>query len=196
MQIDAKLNLVLPVCWREVELPHPTEPDQKVSSLEPTAWAHHIPISSAVFEANYRIIIGARKEVDEGGRAAARIATLALRNAARSLGLEDSAANALLVEIRRLTSIIAPTPQGYAPMMVDLALSQGVLSAAEWKEAESNLVFFTCFYSLATSARQARLASSAASVLLGSTTSLTPTEYAASLKTSTASAISAESEPS
>jgi hypothetical protein len=164
-------------------------------------YAYHIPISRAVFELNYRLIGGtlAMLQSKSVGTNVVDVATLALKDVGRrdarewglpeELSIEDGGmAVPLLAELKRLTYIIAPTPTGYQSMDVTLALGRKVISAEDWEETEAALVFFTCGFS--TKRRNlAQVAADLASPLMGSITSLLPTEWAASLATSPAAEI-------
>jgi len=194
VQITSNLNLTFPVRWSDTG--------------EPTVYAYHIPISRAVFEANYRLIGGtlAMLQSRSVGTNVVDVATLALKDIGRrdaaewglapGLSVEDGgAAVPLLAEIKRLTSIIAPTDAGYQPIDVDRALANKVIDAEDWAEAESALVFFTCGY--ATKRRNlARVAADLASPLGGLITSSLPTEFAASLGASTTAPAASEPIPS
>jgi len=184
-KIGADLKLVFPIRWA----------DTARGSIEPLIWAYHTPISRDVFELNYRAISAANltifsKGVGFAAESGPIIATLALRDAARGDALEslESAgdpATPLLGEIKRLTMVLAPSPQGYDIVPVDIALSRGTIDAEDWKEAESSIVFFTCGLWMVRRERREMKRSALASVLQGSITSLPPTEFVASLATST-----------
>jgi len=76
-------------------------------------------------------------------------------------------------------------------MPVEQAVKTGALSQAEWNEGLSGIIFFTLAYVMGEQKRRKAMGEGAASVAGGSTTSLKPMEFAASLQTSTA----AESTP-
>jgi hypothetical protein len=160
---------------------------------EPTLHPNHIPISRAVIEMNYRLIGGtlAMLQSKSVGSNVVDVATLALKDIGRrdarewglpeGLNIDDGGtAVPLLAELKRLTSIIAPTPEGYKSIPVANALGANIISAEDWEEAESALVFFTCGYS--TKRRNLpEVAADLASPLMGSITSLLPSDWAASL---------------
>jgi hypothetical protein len=185
MNVTSDLKLTFPIRWNDAG--------------EPTLYAYHIPISRLVFEQNYRLIGGtlAMLQSKSVGANVVDVATLALKDIGRrdarewglpeGLSIEDGGmAVPLLAELKRLTWIIAPTATGYESIPATLAIARNVVSAEDWEEAEAGLVFFTCGY--ATKRRNLpRIAEILSSDLLGSTTSLLPTEWAASLAgTSTA----------
>jgi hypothetical protein len=204
MTINQDLKLVFPIRWGERAVTRmPGESDEQwkdregQTTLEPLIWAYHTPLSREVFESNYRAIAAANmtlfsKGIGFAAESGPIIATLALRDAARSDALENGIAIAgdpatpVLAEIRRLTMILAPSAQGYDNVPVDVALSRGVIDAEDWKEAESSIVFFTCGSSMARRERREAKNSALASVLRGSMTSSAPTEFVAGLQDSTA----------
>lgn len=178
MQINTALNLVLPI--------------RRDAAGKPTLYAYHTPISREVFEANWRIIGAAYATVFDdpryAGSAAVRVATLALKDAAKDEGIGLDLAGPLLADIKRLTMILAPTDAGFVPQPVDVAIGRGIIDADDWSEVESVLVFFTCAFSIAPRSRQAPVANRLAPVIGGSITSLPPMEWLASLPTSTPAA--------
>ena len=191
MTITDSLNLVIPVSSAIVEQDDPAHPGEKIRVSEPTLWAYHTPISAEVFAASYRIIAATKTAImGKLVQSAPRIATFALHDAAledeEEYGGKDTD-KALLAEIRRLTSILAPGANGYETLPVDIAIARAVISEVEWSEVESVLVFFTCGFSMAMPSRQSLMGNVLASVIGASTTSLRPTEYLASLPTSTKS---------
>jgi hypothetical protein len=194
MVLNSALNLVFPIKWGEKP-----DPDDAESTITvPLVTAYHIPISQAVFEANWRIISAtSAMMLKKGvGPSVVRIATLALKDAGRAdaadYGLPEGAsieaggsAVPLLAELRRLTTILAPGPNGYEQLPVNIAIARNVIDEDDWQEAESSLVFFTCGLSLPMRQRKAASANLLASTLMGSITSSPVTEYVASLPTST-----------
>lgn len=179
MQVNAALNLALPVVFD--------------STGEPTVWAYHTPISTEVFEANWRIIAKAKQEVFSSGLDYAasngpKIARLALLDAARADALDrgtEDVGKPFLAELQRLTTILAPGPNGFEFLPVEIALRQSTIDAEDWSEAESQIAFFTFGYAMARRAGRAELTRVLASLMGGSTTPLSLMDYAASLRTST-----------
>lgn len=137
MHIDRQLNLVLPI----------TRGDG------PSLFLYSTPLSRMVFEANFRLIARAEAEIYGSGRAfwahsGPRVAALTLRDVGKREALDhgiedgDSGAGALLAEIKRLTSVVAPSANGWETTLVDSAILQSRLSADEWAEAENTIAFF------------------------------------------------------
>lgn len=212
MTVNQDLKLVFPIRWAERSVARMDgESDdawklrEGTRELVPAIWAYHTPVSRDVFEANYRAIAAANmtlfsKGIGFAAESGPIIGTLALRDAARAdaiengLELEGDPATPVLAEIKRLTMILAPSAQGYDTVPVDVALSRHVIDAEDWKEAESSIVFFTCGSWMARREKRDVKKSALASVLKGSITSLGPTEFAASLATSTKTETSAAPE--
>lgn len=187
MQITADLNLAFPIQF-----------DDKGEAL---IWAYHTPISTVVFQANYRIIAATQHELFKKGVAYAatlgpRLATLTLMDMARAdaeeRGVSEEMGTAFRADLKRLTTLLAPSPEGFNSVPVDVAISRGIITAEDWEEGESALVFFTSAFMTAPRVRRARVAEASALVLGGSITSLAPTEFAASLPTSTPTETSVE----
>jgi len=202
--ITADLRLAFPIRWGERAVTRAAgESDADWNARKeqlvsvPLIWAYHTPVSREVFEANYRAIAAANmtlfsKGIGFAAESGPIIATLALRDAARSDAVENGIdiagdpATPVLAEIRRLTMILAPSAQGYDSVPVDVALARGVIDSEDWKEAESSIVFFTCGSWMARRERREAKNSALASVLRGSMTSSAPTEFVAGLQDSTA----------
>jgi hypothetical protein len=186
LKINDDINLVIPV---------------KSDSKGVVVYAYHTPISRAVFESNYRILAatksalagkGIHYQMDSGPR----IAALTLVDEGKKDALErgdfdengqpkDSGAQSLLMEIRRLTTALIPGNNGWDMVPVGTAITKGAIDEDDWREAESAIVFFTCHYALAKKAERLGMAQATASLLKGSSTSSSLSEFAASLQTST-----------
>ena len=188
MQINSDLRLVLPLRTTETG--------------DVLAWAYHTPISTQTYEANYRVLAATKAALLPRGmdfaavQVGASIAALRLRDEARRDALErgdvrpdgepnDSGAVALLADLQRLTMVAIPTPAGWENVPVSVAIQRGAIDQDEWREVESPIVFFTCIFHLTRRAQRARIAGMVASVMQGSITSLSLTEWTASLAQST-----------
>jgi hypothetical protein len=163
--------------------------------------AHHTPISRAIYEQNYAVINATKAALSRKGihyqmGSGPRIANLVLKDEGLKDAKEresvdangnviDERTTALLEEIKRLTTILAPGVAGYENLPVDVAIAQGKIDAEDWSELEASLVFFTCHVMPARKLNRAGISKATASVLDGSITSSSPMEYAASLPTST-----------
>ena len=198
MRINDALNLVFPIKSEQRREPDPRNNGRYVLVDVPLIWAYHTPLSSEIFQANYRIIAATKHALFARGWAYAaengpRIAALTLRDAAQADALEwgtENAGQALLRDIRKATTVLAPTASGHSYLPVDIAISQGAISAEDWEEGESALVFFTCIYAMSVRSARRSTAESMAWVLRGSITSSSLMEFAASLQPSTQGATS------
>ena len=161
--------------------------------------AYHVPLPRAVYELHYGVINATKAALSRKGihyqmGSGPRIANLVLKDE----GLKDAAEResvdaqgkpidertpALLAEIKRLTTILAPGPSGYEQLPVDTAIAQGKIDAEDWSELEAALCFFTCHVMPAKKSNRASIAEATASVLNGSITSSAPMEFTASLPT-------------
>lgn len=198
-QIDADLNLVIPIrCKYEVE-PDPKLEGKFRTMAIPLVWAYHRPLGEDVFEANYRAFAFAKQEIwgkglDYAAETGPRVARLTLLDATKADAAQRGTPDAgptLLAEIRNATTILVPGDDGFKMDPVDIAIRNTFISAQEWKEAESNLVFFTLAFALASYEGKTRLANWIAGRLIGSITSLSLMDWAASWKPSTSDATSA-----
>lgn len=154
--------------------------------------AYHSPISREVFEQNFRVLAATKAALfSKGSQYAASVGTtvaaLTLLDEGKRLAEDeegDGGANALLLEIKRLTTILCPSANGYDQIPVDVAIKQGAIDADDWREVEATLVFFTSIYALAKKAQRKPAMDWICSITGGSSTALTPVEYAASFPTS------------
>lgn len=158
------------------------------------AYAHSTPISYEVFDANYRIIGKTYTAILENGGTGfmditgPKTAAIAMREAGRAMGEQPGqhdSAPALMAEIRRLTTVIAPQEgdAGWTPIPLDVAAQRGVLTVPDVREVESAIVFFiVCWHMLP---RLLRYNLCRATLGWGGQTSLlNVTEFIASLQTS------------
>ncbi len=205
MHIDESLNAVFPALTERVikQVNGKDVPEDVV-----TIWAYHTPISRAVFDANYRILAATKAAMASKGAhylmsAGPRIAALTFRDE----GLRDAEARgrfdddgkpkdddvkAFFAELKRLTTILCPTANGWDMLPVDAAISGGKIDAEDWEEVESAIVFFCCHWSMARKADRRRIAQATASLLNASITPSPLSEYIASLPKSTQGVTSAK----
>jgi hypothetical protein len=194
VEIDKALNFVFPIRYVEVEKTDPKDSTKKVTEREPSVWAYVTPIDYNVFRANYRVIVAAKNELDKiGPRNALPVAVDALLDAARedAIGRDtEDTGPALLAEIMRQTTILAPGPKGFEYLPADAAIARKIISENDWHDGECVIVFFTCNFLVAMRSRRAQMAGLLAKMFNGSITSSPPTEFVASLPTSTPAATS------
>ena len=159
--------------------------------ISDTVTAYHTPISREIYEANFRLL-GETKIALIGDNVrhaymASGDAVLYLRQCGRDMAAErggsgDFGADALLADIKRLTLIIAPGPQGWNSVPVDVALASGFITADEWADAEAALVFFTAWMAGVSRKERLKQMSFSAQLIGGSTTSSSPAELISSLQ--------------
>ncbi|MBW8067065.1 MAG: hypothetical protein GJU73_06410 [Ferrovum sp.] len=192
MRIDDNLNLVFPIRTETIE-------EGKITKEIPLIYAFHSPITREVYEANYRIMALAKSVIYAKGIQFAvgtgpLIASLVLKEEAhrdaeeRGIPDPDLASRAFLAEIKRLTMIVGPSDNGFKPLPVDAALSSGMIDADEWREAESQLVFFSVTSYLVKQSKKKMAMDSAAFFLGGGLVSSNCTEWAVFSPTSSPSA--------
>lgn len=190
MKINNDFKLVFPVRYSEAG--------------EVLVRGYHTPISREVFEANYRVISATAAEIfgKDGAFAAGagpHIASIALKDNGKRDALahrdvdqdgnpRDGGAKALLAELKRLTLIIAPGPNGFESVPVDEAIRRDVIDADDWADAESVLVFFTCGSQLVARAEKKARAEIIAGALKAQITYSTLMELSDSSQTSTPAA--------
>lgn len=178
IRVDEKLNIVISVADEDGQ---------------PAFYVYSAPISREVFEANFRILSLTYAEItgqdssylSVGIRCAAlTLKDVAASEAARKGRQGDGGAAALLAEIKRLTTILAPSQGGWDTLPVPDAVRSGVLTDEEWSEVESAIVFFTGAYWLAPGRRRKEVVTALCSMLGWQATSSLPSEFAAGLPTS------------
>jgi hypothetical protein len=163
--------------------------------------AYHTPISRSVYETHYSVINAVKAALSRKGihyqmGSGPRIANLVLKDEGEKDAAErdsfdakgnvvDERTPALLAELKRLTTILAPGTNGYDMLPVDAAISQGKIDDEDYAELEAALVFFTCHAMTARKTNRSSIATATASVLNGSISPLGLTGYAASLQTLT-----------
>lgn len=175
--IDSSLRLVLPL--------------RQDAAGNATSWAYHTPLSIEAFEASYRILAAAKGAMFAKGAsyayyAGVHVAALHLRDAGKQDAAESGdassdAAGALLAELHRLTTVALRTPDGWDQVPLDVAKQRGSLDDADVRDLENALVFFSCAFWLTSRARRKTDVGIAASAMAGSITSLSLTEWIASL---------------
>jgi len=199
MKIDENRNLVIPVVTERV-----TKKVEGKDVVEDVVrvYAFHSTISKAVFDANYRVLAATKSAMASKGThylmsAGPRIAALTMRDEglrdAEARGRfddqgrpQDDETRAFFAEVKRLTTILCPGPNGWEYLPVDSAINGGKIDEEDWQEVEASIVFFSCHVAMARKADRHRIAQVTASLLNSSITSLPLTEFAASLPTSTA----------
>lgn len=189
MRINEKLNLVKPIYGD--------------SEDDIIAWAHSMPISREVFDANYLLIaktFAALHVQGLGDFAGPRVAANVLKDQAKQLARTEEAVasvlHPLLSEIHRLTNVLLPTEQGWETISYDQVLSRKLLSSDDVAEVESAIVFFIVICAMHTRLVARDYMAGAARLWGAQLTSLTVTGWRDSLPTLTVAATTANPIPS
>lgn len=174
MQVDRKLNLVVPI-----------------QRPEGPIYVHSTPISREVFERHFLVMSKTFAALWDQGlhiTVGPRVAGLMLKQQAERLGIwegPEGVEAGLMAEIRRLSNVAMPGASGWTLVPFQLAIDKGQIDPDEAAEVEGELVFFTLECSLRKRA-QLPVFVRAMNDRWGSlSTSLSATEYAASLPIST-----------
>lgn len=134
MKIDKRLNLTFTVDGAE---------EGSVVHI------HSVPISMPVFEKYYLPIskvISAIYSEGLGLIGGPRVASLMLRQVADNLGIwegKEGVERGLVAEIRRLTNAVVMNNGAWDVMPIEDALKAGLISEDDFREAESQVTFFT-----------------------------------------------------
>jgi hypothetical protein len=132
MKINEKLNLVIPIYT-----------DDKIS-----AYVHSTPISRETYEVNYLLLAKTFTAIHAEGVGeitAPRVAALMMKDFARRDN-NPNAAEVLMNEIRRLSSVVQPNPNGSGWQAIPLqeAISKKSLDEDDISEVENAVAFFIC----------------------------------------------------
>jgi len=156
------------------------------------AYAHSTPISYEVFELNYRLISRAYAAILENGAqfmdiVGPKTAAISLREAGRILYADErdpaERAEALMREIKRLTTIVVKNESGYQPVPFAAAVDRKMITTPDAREVESAIVFFTVAWLMLPRLMRANLCRATLG-WGGQTSSLSATDFIASLRTS------------
>lgn len=183
--IDRRLNIVVPL----------DGPDGA-----PIAYVHAQPVSLHTFEAHSAVIAAAYTAIFAGrvgGLSGPRVAAMALKEEAQAVGKWDGphgVERTLFAEIRRLSNFICQEGGTWESIPYEDAVRQGLINEWERSEVDNALAFFTVVSCMD---RRRALNDRLALMTLfwdASSTSLTSTDFASSIKTLTTVAGSGEKE--
>lgn len=178
MKINEKLNLVIPM----------------EDSAGQVYYLHSTPLSREAFDANYLLLSQAFSLMVEQGiqvTAGPRVANLVLRDLAERQD-RMTAYDAIIAEIKRITTVIKPSASGWEPLPLSSALARGVVTEDELSDAVSLIVFFTLTSALWSGKRLDASLNFMNGLWGTENTSLNSTAFTASLPTSTEGANSGE----
>lgn len=185
MKISKQLNFVIPI--------------ERADGTE--IYVHSTPVDSACFKQHYRVLAKAFAIIigDIGPMAGPRVAHQVLEDVARSEGCWESrppdprtgtpavagVRDSLVEEIRRLTNVVAQGARGWEPVPYHEALQRGLIEPEDASEIDAALAFTTVASHMFRE-RERPMMEAALRHWSARIESLTPTEWANSLKTSTA----------
>lgn len=172
MKIARNMNFVLPV---ETEMG--------------AGYVHSVPISREVYRQHFYILgktFAAIFSEGLGVVAGPRVAYLMLEKICKDLGVWDNAEgvkNTLVTEIIRLSNLVYPVEgKGWDTVPLDVAIGRDVIDP---DEATGELVFFTCISSINKPPQAKAVMEQVAGVWGSAITSLSLTDWIASLQIST-----------
>jgi hypothetical protein len=175
MQIDRKLNLVIPVERDSGE----------------TIYVHSMPLGREVFERYFLVISKAFATIYSEGLgfvAGPRVAAMLIRRVAEELKAWDGPEGVqvgLVAEMRRLSNVLAPGARGWETIPLQEAVDKGFINADDASEVENAIAFFTVASCMHRRAELRDVLEGSSKLWGAHITSLGCTEYSASLPTST-----------
>jgi hypothetical protein len=176
LKISRKLHLVIPLERDEGDL-----------------YIHSTPIGMPVFERYHMVLSKAFATIYTQGLswvAGPRVAAMVLKNVAEGMGVwagVDGVENGLMAEIKRLTNLFAPAPDGAGWRMIPLddALDREMMDEDEASEVTNALAFFTVAWHMHSHQDRENVMSGAVKLWGGQLSSLNATDFMSSLPTST-----------
>ena len=170
MKISRNLNLIIPV-----------------RTEQGNGWIHATPISKEVFKEHFFILSKTFSAIFSevlGVVAGPRIACLMLERISSDMNIwdgEKGVRNTLVNEIIRLANLVYPVEgKGYDTLPLDMALERGIV---EFDDVAGELVFFTCVSSINTPEQTEQMMLAVSGMWNSRTSSLSLTEWIASLPT-------------
>ena len=170
MKISRNLNLIIPV-----------------RTEKGNGWIHATPISKEVCKEHFFILSKTFSAIFSEGLgvvAGPRIACLMLERISSDMNIwdgEKGVRNTLVNEIIRLANLVYPVEgKGYGTLPLDMALERGIV---EFDDVAGELVFFTCVSSINTPEQTEQMMLAVSGMWNSRTSSLSLTEWIASLPT-------------
>ncbi|HDH7761152.1 TPA: hypothetical protein PJH42_004792 [Escherichia coli] len=170
MKIARNLNLIIPV-----------------RTEKGNGWIHATPISKEVFKEHFFILSKTFSAIFSEGLgvvAGPRIACLMLERISSDMNIwdgEKGVRNTLVNEIIRLANLVYPVEgKGYDTLPLDMALERGIV---EFDDVAGELIFFTCVSSINTPEQTEQMMLAVSGMWNSRTSSLSLTEWIASLPT-------------
>lgn len=175
MRIDKRLNIVIPLPRDE----------------EGTVYVHATPVSREVFETYFIPMSVAFSRIwDEGLaiRTGPRVAYMMLKKVSEERRIwdgPDGVAAGLAEEMKRLTNVFLPTPNGWNTVAMYSAIEQRLLSPDEIRTVENAVCFFTLASAIFPSREVASILAAMNDLWGTQSVLLSSMEFVASLRTST-----------
>lgn len=198
MKLDQRLNFVIPI-YSTVLTKDDKGAEQEIEQV--VGYVHSVPILNETFERYFLTIsktFAAIYGEGLGYMAAPRVTSILLKRAAQSINDwegPEGVESGLIGEISRLSSYLSPGPSGWVSVPLETAIARKSLSDDDVAEVTNAVAFF-----IVNSAMQRRtdlkVTLAGAARLWGArVTSLSCTEFLASLKTPTTPASTGETGP-
>jgi hypothetical protein len=196
VKVDQRLNFVIPI-YRSVVVKTTdplTKKDLEREEEQVVGYVHSVPIRRETFERYFMALSKAYAAMYGQGlsiMAAPRVASYLLKQAAQDIGDwdgEDGVEKGLLGEINRLSSYISAGPGGWESLPLETALSRKMMSDDDVEEATNAVAFFIVNSSMQRRTDLKVTLDGAARLWGAQVSSLSCTEFLASLKTSTGAA--------
>ena len=206
MKIDKALNLVIPIYGDDVPKLDGTgkpviENGKPVMVETVVAYVHSTPISRETFEKYFLPISQTFSAIFNQGLGAAggpAVALLLLKERAQAAGVwegPDGVERGLVDDMRRLTTVIAQREGGgWEQVPLAIATARGMLNKEDVAEVENAIAFFIVNSAMLRRAQRRPMLETAADLWSARISSSTPTEFTASLPTSTGTGNSGASE--
>lgn len=187
MKINRKLNLVIPIFGDPI-----ITKDEKGADVEKdniVGYVHAEPISTETFDAHYLVIAKTFAAIYGEGlgfSTGPRIAGRLLRTIAQGMGVWEGPNGVEASLLRDVFQRANYIKAGGEVVPFDEAITQNIIDKEDLSEVTNSLAFFTVASSMHLRADLPGVLAGAARFWGGRTTLLNSTEFAASLKTSTA----------
>lgn len=176
--INKKLNIVIPM-------------EDDAGNIY---YLHSMPLSREAFQSNWLLLSQTFSAMVEQGiqvTAGPRVASIVMRDLAEKQGrIEDY--DAIMSEIRRLTTVIKASGEGYEQLPLATALARGIVSPDDIEDTGNMLVFFTLVSSMWKGSRRIASLTFMNSLWQSENTSLSATAFMDSLTISTEAGSSGE----
>lgn len=206
MRIDRKLNFVVPIYGDEtVQLDAKGAPaiqDGRPVMVTPViAYVHSTPLSAEMVDRYFLVLAQTFAQFWNLGLSVAAAPGVALRllkkisSDAGTWSGPDGVEIGLVEEMRRTTSVIVPGEKGWSPMPLKAAVDRGVITQDDVQEVENALVFFIAVSATLGRSQRREMLETAAGLWSALVSSLSSSDFASSLPTSTGTASSGAKPP-